>query len=99
MKQWSTLAYTMMIGDGLISLIWILNTVIGNNGGMLHMIFWRTAQASALLALLELVFELMAMTSYGTKVNVWNSWLSMDVTNATWTTVSENKGTLTGTVA
>ena len=65
-SQWSTLAYTMMIGNGLMSLIWILNTIIGNNGGMLHMIFWRASQASALLVLLELVFAIMAMTSYGT---------------------------------
>jgi len=58
----------MLIGDGLVSLVWILNTIIGNNGGMLHMIFLRAFQASALLALLEVVFEIMAMTSYGTKV-------------------------------
>jgi hypothetical protein len=56
------------------SLVWILNTIIGNNGGMLHMIFWRASQATALLALLELVFEVMAMTSYGTQSNVYNSW-------------------------
>jgi hypothetical protein len=56
------------------SLVWILNTIIGNNGGMLHMIFWRASQATALLALLELVFEIMAMISYGTKSNVSNSW-------------------------
>jgi len=56
----------MLIGDGLMALIWILNTIIGNNGGMLHMIFFRASQASALLVLLELVFEIMAMTSYGT---------------------------------
>lgn len=58
----------MLIGDGLISLIWLLNTIIGNNGGMLRTIFWRTFQASALLVLLEVVFEVMAMISYGTKL-------------------------------
>lgn len=58
----------MLIGDGLISLIWLLNTIIGTNGGMLRMIFWRTFQASALLVLLEVVFEVMAMISYGTKL-------------------------------
>ena len=69
----------MLIGDGLVSLIWLLNTVIGNNGGMLHMIFLRTAQASALLVLLEIVFEVMAMTSYGTRVQVFNSWFGWGV--------------------
>ena len=57
----------MMIGDGLVFLVWLLNTILGNNGGMMHMIFFRIFQASALLALLNLVFEIMAMTSYGTK--------------------------------
>jgi len=65
-SQWSTVAWTALIGNGLMTLLWILNTVIGNNGGMLHMIWWRASQASALLALLELVFEFMAITSYGT---------------------------------
>jgi hypothetical protein len=80
----------MMIGDGIVSLIWILNTLKGNNGGFLHLIFWRASQASALLAFLELVFELMATLSYGAKINVWNSWLSMDVSNAIWTTKAAN---------
>jgi len=76
-SQWSTVAWTALIGNGLMSLVWILNTIIGNNGGMLHMIFWRASQASALLALLELVFEFMAMTSYGTQSNVTNSWFGL----------------------
>jgi hypothetical protein len=33
----------------------------------MHMIFFRLFQASALLALLTLVFEILAMISYGTK--------------------------------
>ena len=88
----------MLIGDGLVSLIWLLNTVIGNNGGMLHMIFLRTAQASALLVLLEIVFEVMAMTSYGTRVQVFNSWVGWGVTPAVITSVATNGGTSTGAV-
>lgn len=57
----------MMIGDGFVVFVWLLNTIIGNNGGVIHLIFFRIFQASFLLALLTLVFEIMAMTSYGTK--------------------------------
>jgi hypothetical protein len=57
----------MIIGDGLVFFVWLLNTILGNNGGLMHMIFFRLFQASALLALLTLVFEILAMTSYGTK--------------------------------
>ena len=88
----------MLIGDGLASLIWILNTVIGNNGGMLHMIFWRFSQASALLVLLELAFEVMAMTSYGTRVQAFNSWFGWGVTPAVIASVGTNGGTSVGAV-
>jgi hypothetical protein len=40
-SQWSTVAYTMLIGDGLVFLVWLLNTILGNNGGLMHMIFFR----------------------------------------------------------
>ena len=66
-SQWNTVAYTLLIGDGLVFLVWLLNTILGGNGGLMHMIFFRIFQASALLALLTLVFEIMAITSYGTK--------------------------------
>jgi hypothetical protein len=58
----------MIIGDGLVFFVWLLNTILGNNGGFVHMLFFRIFQASALLALLTLVFEVLAITSYGTKV-------------------------------
>ena len=96
-SQWSTLAYTMLIGDGLVSLIWLLNTIIGNNGGMLHMIFWRTSQASALLALLVVAFEVIAMMSYGAKTAVLNSWFGYP--SATYAAATAGAGTLTsGTI-
>jgi hypothetical protein len=40
-SQWNTVAYTMIIGDGLVFLVWLLNTILGNNGGLMHMIFFR----------------------------------------------------------
>ena len=40
-SQWSTVAYTMLIGDGLVFFVWLLNTILGNNGGLMHMIFFR----------------------------------------------------------
>jgi|DEB19_MinimDraft_2_1074335.scaffolds.fasta_scaffold14147_2 hypothetical protein len=40
-SQWDTVAYTMLIGDGLVFLVWLLNTILGNNGGLMHMIFFR----------------------------------------------------------
>lgn len=66
-SQWNTVALTLLIGDGLVSFVWLLNTILGNDGGMMHMIFFRIFQASALVAILALVFEVMAITSYGTK--------------------------------
>lgn len=67
-------AYTMMIGNAILWLVWILNTAMGNYGGNLHMVFWRATQVTPLLSLLELIFEVLAIMSYGTKVQVWNSW-------------------------
>ena len=40
-SQWSNVAYTMLIGDGLVFFVWLLNTILGNNGGLMHMIFFR----------------------------------------------------------
>jgi hypothetical protein len=55
----------MIIGYSLVSLVWLLNTIIGNKGGVFHMIFLRTSQATALLVILELLFGL--IVSYGTQ--------------------------------
>jgi hypothetical protein len=57
----------MMIGDGFVVLVWLLNTIIGISGIMMHIIFFRIFQASFLLALLTLVTDIMAMTSYEIK--------------------------------
>ena len=48
-----------MIGNVLVSLVWIANTAVENNGSMLHMAFYRTFQASTALALLSLGFEVL----------------------------------------
>jgi len=63
-----------MITNALIAVIWILNTVAGNNGSMLHMIFYRTFQVSGVFALLNLVLVYLAFSSYGTMPEVWKSW-------------------------
>jgi hypothetical protein len=31
----------MLIGDGLVFFVWLLNTILGNTGGLMHMIFFR----------------------------------------------------------
>jgi hypothetical protein len=43
-SQWSTVAYTMIISDGLVFLVWLLITIPRNNGGMMHIIFFRIFQ-------------------------------------------------------
>jgi hypothetical protein len=57
----------MMIGEGFVVLVWFLNTIIGISGIVMHAIFFRIFQASFLLTLLTLVFDIMAMTSYEIK--------------------------------
>ena len=62
------------------------------------MIFLRNAQASVLLVLYEIYFEYMAMTSYGTREQVFNSWFGWGTSKAFTTSVRNNGGTSTGAV-
>jgi hypothetical protein len=50
--------------------MWIANIAAGNNGNAVHMAFWRFSQATALIAVLQLVFTYLANSSYGTYLQV-----------------------------
>ena len=63
-----------MITNLLSATVWIANTAAGNNGSMLHMIFWYTFQATAGLALVNFIFQFLAWNSYGTMADVWKNW-------------------------
>jgi len=81
-----------MIGNFLVSSVWIANTAAGNNGSMLHMVFYRTVQASAALALLSLGFEVLAYTSYATEAEVWKSWAGLTITTQKVVSAAANGG-------
>lgn len=58
---------TMMFGNGFVTLIWLLNLIFGNNGGIMHMVWWRVTQAVLGLFIIELALMNWAKESYGTK--------------------------------
>ena len=53
--------------------MWIANIAAGNNGNGVHMAFWRFSQATALIAVLQLVFTFLANSSYGTYYQVYTA--------------------------
>jgi hypothetical protein len=57
----------MLTGYGLVTLFWILNLFLGNNGGMFHMLFLWVSRLTALQAIATLVFTLIANTAYGSR--------------------------------
>jgi len=61
------------------------------------MIFFRSFQASAILALLSLVIVVISITSYGSKASVWLSWTGMTLGSSVFKTDTNNGGTLTPT--
>jgi len=63
-----------MITNALSAGVWIANTIVGNNGGMVHMIFWYTFLGTAGLALVNFIFQFLAFSSYGTMADVWKAW-------------------------
>jgi hypothetical protein len=56
------------------------------------MIFWRTAQASVILTLLEGFFTNYAVASYGTQENVWKSWTGYTIIGGTYSSAATNGG-------
>jgi|DEB19_MinimDraft_2_1074335.scaffolds.fasta_scaffold30225_2 hypothetical protein len=65
----------MMWGYGIITLFWIVNAIVGQDGRNIHYWFWRTSQFTLLLTSLELIFTCIAWFSYGTRKDVLNSWI------------------------
>lgn len=72
--EWSIVAYTLMVVNACIALVWTANTAVGNNGNIIHAIFYRTFQLSAGTTLLTLFLEYLAITSYGLEADVYKSW-------------------------
>jgi hypothetical protein len=50
----------MMIGYGLASFVWILNTTFGNDGGFIHFCFLWISKITAVAAAAEVVFSITA---------------------------------------
>lgn len=63
---------------------WLANFIFGNNGNLVHMIWWRFSQGAVLIPIGNLIFEWYTETSYSFAVPVNNSWCGND----TCTTIS-----------
>lgn len=55
-----------MIGNGLMVLIWLLNTFFGNQGGLMHHVWLFTFKSIAVLVLTQIALAFWASISYGT---------------------------------
>lgn len=65
-NYWTMQAWTMLIGYGTLVLIWLLNTLLGNDGSVIHTIwFWTFQIAATLLAGLVATFVVLVYFSYG----------------------------------
>ena len=78
--SWSNVSGTLIWGYLISVLFWGVNIIFGNNGGVLHMIYWRMTQAIAILPPLILILVIIASLSYGKRSDVYNSWYGGDLT-------------------
>ena len=78
--SWSNVSGTLIWGYLISVFFWSINIIFGNNGGTLHMVYWRLTQAIAILPLLIIIFVIIATQSYGTRADVFNSWYGGDLT-------------------
>jgi hypothetical protein len=92
--SWSNVSNTLIVGYTISVLLWSLNIIFGNNGGTIHMVYWRSTQAIAILPLLILIFVTIASLSYGTRTDVFNSWFggNLSITGSTYTVTSKTAG-------
>jgi hypothetical protein len=49
---WNITSWTMMIGYFLIFAFWLTNLIVGNNGGIIHLIFLWVSRFTSVLAVL-----------------------------------------------
>lgn len=67
-----------MISSGAIWLFWLANLVLGNNGNLVHMIWWRFTQGAAIFPLVGGYIVYWVESSYGVASQVMNSWCGND---------------------
>lgn len=77
--SWSNVSGTLIWGYLISVFFWSINIIFGNNGGTLHMVYWRSTQAIAILPFLIIIFVIIATKSYGTRADVFNSWYGGDI--------------------
>jgi hypothetical protein len=84
----------LIVGYSIGVLVWTLNIILGNNGGTIHMVYWRMTQAIAILPLFLLIFVTIASLSYGTRTDAYNSWYggNLSITGSTYTVTSKTAG-------
>lgn len=72
--QWTYEAWWLMISNGVMGLLWIVNTMSGNDGNLYNMIWLRASQWSHVFPLITLGLAVTAALSYGTQADVMMSW-------------------------
>ena len=92
--SWSNVSNTLIVGYAISVLFWTLNIIFGNNGGTMHMVYWRSTQAIAILPLLTLIFVIVASLSYGTRADVFKSWYggNLSITGSAYSVTSKPAG-------
>jgi len=59
-RSWSRVSGTLLWGYFISILLFVVNVIFGNTGGLVHMIFWRSTQAVAILPVLVIIFLVIA---------------------------------------
>jgi hypothetical protein len=68
-------------------MFWLANLILGNNGKLLHMIWWRFTQGAAIFPIAGMAILYWVESSYGFAVPVANSWCGNDTcSNTNWNT-------------
>jgi len=57
----------MIFGNIIVLILWTLNTMIDNHGGILHFIWWYSTMGTTSLVFLNFAFVILAFFSYGTR--------------------------------
>jgi len=70
--EWTRLSTSLIVSNGIHFFLWIISIA-----SFSHFLFYRSYQASAIPSFLNLVFAIMAITSYGSKAQVWSSWIGI----------------------
>lgn len=80
-----------MIFYGLSTVVWCINTLFGNRGAEIQLVFWRLSQVFLIVPIITVIMTVVATNSYGNQANVYTSWSGSPTYTSTISTTRDNK--------